>query len=125
MRDLNLSAMINVVAAGSLLVSTTGCSTYKKAAKKACKALQECQPMYFNEYYGALDVCVSYWESEFEYTELDYGKSCAKAQAKYFICAGKEMKRSCNQTAVTFECAEEYARAYVECVLFDYYYGDT
>lgn len=124
MKDLNLTRMINVVAAGSLLVTVTGCgSEYKRAAKKFCKGLHECEENYFEDEYDSIGECVETYEEYLEETEEYYGAACAEAYADLMKCFGNEISGDCDYYDVYDNCEDELEETYDACD-FGYYYDD-
>jgi hypothetical protein len=107
--------MINVVAAGSILVTTAGCgSQYKRAAKKWCKTVQECREDEFDYYWDTVGQCADDYVEYLEEAEAT-SEACGAAMAELLECGAKEYGESCQPYSDYYGCIPEFMRFFDEC----------
>lgn len=115
MKDLYLSRMINVVAAGSILVTAAGCgSQYKRAAKKWCKTFKECNEDEFDVSWDSVKECAEEYVEYLESAE-DTSESCGVAMADLLECGAEEYGKSCEPYSDYYGCIDEFVEFYEEC----------
>lgn len=128
MKDLRISRLIQVAAAGSLLVSMTGCAgKERRAAKLACKAQKECDEDYFEDEFDDLADCVETYQEYIDEFEENVGEDCFKALLDFSICSSKAYRVDCDYEDAYDECEDEVETFYDECAddfreLYDYDY---
>lgn len=109
MRDLQCARLINVVAVGTLAVTAIGCAGKSaRAAKKWCKAQEECDPDYFEDNWDSLEECEEEILEYYDYYAEEYGEECARAMADFVLCYGRVYSRDCDYDDVEDECEDFY-----------------
>jgi hypothetical protein len=120
MRDLNLNRIINVVAAGSILLTATACGgPEKRLARKFCKGLYKCDRSDFDDEFSSMKDCIDetqeYIEDMLDDAD-DYGGSkCADAMQAFLTCYANTYKRTCDYDDVEDDCEDEYDDVYDDC----------
>ena len=120
MRDLNLNRVINVVAAGSILLTATACGgPERRVARKYCKALYKCDRSEFEDEYSSMKDCIDDSQDDME-DLLDYaddigGQRCADAYLAIMLCGANAYKQSCEYDDWYDECEDEFDDLYDDC----------
>ena len=127
MRDLNLNRVINVMAAGSILLTATACGgPEKRIARKLCKAAYKCDRGDFEDQFSSMKDCIhdieEYVEDGLDYADDVGGKRCVDAAVTAWLCQANAYKRSCDEDEAEDECEDEYDDLYDECDIDSYYY---
>ncbi|MCH2110831.1 MAG: hypothetical protein MK135_16050 [Polyangiaceae bacterium] len=118
MKDLNLHRLINVVAAGGVIVSLPACGKpYKKVAKDYCAALSSCADD-FNE-----DSCIDETTYNLKYYATYYGPPCGQAQAALLDCLTESLDAASCYADVK-DCATEAVEAVEACYDYSYFGPD-
>jgi hypothetical protein len=85
-------------------------ATLAKAARAQCRALFECDRLYFESYYSSLDDCQAEVEDYYEPMVATLSDVCADALFEYVVCASNVFARTCDSDRPEIECAQERAR---------------
>src|SRR5690606_25261391 len=109
MRDLNLNRVINVMAAGSILLAATVCGgPDKRLARKFCKGLYKCDRGEFEDSYYTRKDCIDeaeeYFEDGIEALEDYAGNKRADAAINAYMCSLNSYKKSCDQEDARDDC---------------------
>lgn len=98
-----------------LALTAVGCGGKRGAARKACRALYECDND-FDEQYSSKGDCIDEWVEDIEDLEEDQGKECAQAFIDLIRCAAPEYQDDCRYfEAILDDCEEDYEVYEDEC----------